>query len=141
VAVISISIPDEMLQLMDEIVEMEGYTSRSELIRSLLRDYLRERARVRRRSKAALVIVLTDHDESLSVDQKVVEIIHKYQVLVKAFYHQLLEDNLCLNIAVLNPSPSVAEVLKVLKRLRGVKSVWRIDVPAPEGRGEEGRLV
>ncbi len=128
-AVISISLPDELLQAMDEVVEMEGYTSRSELVRSLLREYLRER-RKSGKPVASLVIVLTDHDESLSVDQRVVEIIHRYQVLVKAFYHQLVEDSLCLNIAVLEPSPGVSELVRELRRLRGVKSVWRVDVRA-----------
>ena len=125
--VISISIPDKLLQAIDEILEDEGYTSRSEFMRSLIREYLEERAGTRE-AIASLIIVLTDHDESLKVDQKVIETIHKYQGIVRAFYHQIIEENLCLNIAIVDALPVLSELLKALRRLRGVRRVWMIKI-------------
>ncbi len=125
--VISISIPDKLLQAIDEILEDEGYTSRSEFMRSLIREYLEERAGTRG-AIASLIIVLTDHDESLKVDQKVIETIHKYQGIVRAFYHQIIEENLCLNIAIVDALPVLSELLKALRRLRGVRRVWMIKI-------------
>ena len=125
--VISISIPDKLLQAIDEILEDEGYTSRSEFMRSLIREYLEERAG-KREAIASLIIVLTDHDESLKVDQKVIETIHKYQGIVRAFYHQIIEENLCLNIAIVDALPVLSELLKALRRLRGVRRVWMIKI-------------
>jgi len=127
VTVISISIPDKLLQAIDEIIEDEGYTSRSEFMRSLIREYLEERAGTRE-AIASLIIVLTDHDESLKVDQKVIETIHKYQGIVRAFYHQIIEENLCLNIAIVDALPVLSELLKALRRLRGVRRVWMIKI-------------
>ncbi|MCE4626616.1 MAG: CopG family ribbon-helix-helix protein [Desulfurococcales archaeon] len=125
--VISISIPDKLLQAIDDILEDEGYTSRSEFMRSLIREYLEERAGTRE-AIASLIIVLTDHDESLKVDQKVIETIHKYQGIVRAFYHQIIEENLCLNIAIVDALPVLSELLKALRRLRGVRRVWMIKI-------------
>ncbi|MCE4618919.1 MAG: CopG family ribbon-helix-helix protein [Desulfurococcales archaeon] len=125
--VISISIPDKLLQAIDDILEDEGYTSRSEFMRSLIREYLEERAGTRE-AIASLIIVLTDHDESLKVDQKVIETIHKYQGIVRAFYHQIIEENLCLNIAIVDVLPVLSELLKALRRLRGVRRVWMIKI-------------
>ncbi|MCE4621943.1 MAG: hypothetical protein F7B19_01350, partial [Desulfurococcales archaeon] len=70
----------------------------------------------------------TDHDESLKVDQKVIETIHKYQGIVRAFYHQIIEENLCLNIAIVDALPVLSELLKALRRLRGVRRVWMIKI-------------
>ncbi len=128
--VVSISLPEKLLDLIDEILETEGYTSRSEFIRSLLRSYVEEKTG-KKKPLSSLIIVLTNHDEALKVDQKVVETIHKYQGIVKAFYHQILQDTLCLNIAVVDEVPGLPELLKSLRRLRGVIQVWYIPITVP----------
>lgn len=128
--VISISLPEKLLEAVDEVLEREGYSSRSEFIRNLIRSYLDEKAWASR-ATAYLVIVLTDHNESVRVDEKVIGVIHRHQALVKAFYHQLLGEGLCLNIAVVDALPSSSMMLKALRGLRGVKRVWIIPVTVP----------
>lgn len=125
--VISVSIPEKLLHTIDEILDEEGYSSRSEFMRSLIREYIEERTGGKDVA-ATLIIALTDHDESLKVDQKVIETIHKYQGIVRAFYHQIIEESLCLNIAIVEPLPVLSELLRSLRRLRGVKRVWTIKI-------------
>jgi len=131
--IVSISLPEKLLSRIDDILESEGYTSRSEFIRSLLRSYIEEKTR-HAKPLANLIIVQTNHDEALKVDQRVVETIHKYQGIVKAFYHQILQDSLCLNIAVVDEVPGIPELLRNLRRLRGVIQVWYIQIPKPYER-------
>jgi CopG family nickel-responsive transcriptional regulator len=130
VTVISISIPDELLRKLDSYMELKGYASRSEFIRELIREHLEAAEALDPGAKVtAILVVLTDHDESLSVDEKVVRLIHSYQPLIKAFYHQLLSGNLCLNIAIVTGEAGViSRLVRSLRSLRGVKNVWSLHI-------------
>ncbi len=134
--IISISIPDELLKKLDAYMELKGYASRSELIRELIREHIESEPAVDPDSDiTSILIIVTDHDESLSVDERVVRLIHGYQPLIRAFYHQHLTDKLCLNIAVVSGSASmISTLVKNLRSLRGVRNVWALNV-AERGAG------
>ncbi len=129
--IISLSIPEDLLKKIDRYTELRGYASRSELIRELIREYIESTEDISPSEEVtAIVIILTDHDESLSVDDKVINTVHRYQPLIKAFYHQLLSGSLCLNIAIVEGNPVIfSSLVKSLRSLRGVRRVWTLYLP------------
>ncbi len=124
--VVSISLPETLLEKIDSVVRRYGYTGRSELIRDAIREYLARLEVVNERELVnAVILVVTDHDVSQHVDQKVIEIVHEHQTLIKSFHHQFLDENTCLNIAVVRASiAEIQAMLKEIRRTRGVRRVW-----------------
>ncbi len=126
--IVSIYLPDKLLDKMDEYARRYGFTSRSELIREALRELIEgvpaeeERGRI-----YGILIVLTDHSKGRYVDEKVVETIHSFQFMIKSFYHQLLEGDWCLNIAIIDAHwTEIQAILRTLRKTRGVAKTWFI---------------
>ncbi len=125
--VVSISFPKNLLDKIDYMVSALGYTGRSELVRDAVRRLV-DIVEVETRDKGKrlwIIIAVTDHSASPPVDRRVIEVVHDNQALIKAFYHQLLRDNLCLNIVVLEASlEELRKVLGDIRRIRGVSKTW-----------------
>ena len=131
--VVSISIPDKLLRKIDEYSTRYGYTGRSELIREAIREFLESKQWVMEEKKPikGILIVLTDHEQGHRVDEKVISIIHEYQSIINSFYHQILEDKWCLNIAVVDsPWTSIRDMIGRLRKTRGVVKTWFVPLLA-----------
>lgn len=127
--IISISLPSNLLDKIDEYIREYGYTGRSELIREALREYLSQRFPEETFTGRiyAIVIILTNHELRPSVDQKVIDTIHTFQTMIKSFYHQLLEKGWCLNIAIVESTWNEIQLLvKSLRKIQGVDNIWFI---------------
>ncbi len=127
--IVSISLPDRLLEKIDEYAMRYGYTGRSELIREAIREFLESKHWILEEKKPlkGILIVLTDHEQGHRVDEKVISIIHEYQSIISSFYHQILEDKWCLNIAVVeSPWTSIRDMLGKLRKTRGVVKTWFI---------------
>ncbi len=137
--VVSISLPEELLRKLDSYMEIKGYASRSELIRELIREHLEAEAPPDPRSRmTSILVIVTDHEESISVDERVVRLIHSYQPIIKALYHQHLSEKLCLNIAIVAGEAETISILsKGLRSIRGVRNVWVLNILEAD-RGEKG---
>lgn len=125
--VISISIPDKLLRKIDEYSTRYGYTGRSELIREAIREFIESKQWVLEEEKSlkGALIVLTDHEQGHRVDEKVISIIHEYQSIIASFYHQILEDKWCLNIAIVDsPWTGIRGMISRLRKTRGVIKTW-----------------
>ncbi len=125
--IISISLPTSLLDKIDEYIRKYGYTGRSELIREALREYIIEKFPEEAFTGKiyAIIIVLTNHETRPSVDQRVIDTIHSFQTIIKSFYHQLLEKNWCLNIAIVESMWSEIQMLiKTLRKIKGVEKIW-----------------
>lgn len=125
--IISVSIPKQLLDIMDSLAIALGYTGRSELIRDAVREFISGRApstKIRGRVPWVLVAV-TDHASSPSVDERFIGTIHSFEPIIRSFYHQMIGDGVCLNIAVLDATwTEIQAMLKALRKVRGVKRVW-----------------
>ncbi|ABM80076.1 CopG family ribbon-helix-helix protein [Hyperthermus butylicus] len=135
-AVISISLPNNLLDKVDEYIEKYGYTSRSELIREALREYLSQRFPQETFTGKiyAIVVILTNHEIKPSVDQKVINTIHSFQTIIKSFYHQLLEGSWCLNIAVVESTwNEIQALVKALRKIQGIDRIWFIPLRIEQG--------
>jgi len=135
--IISISLPNSLLDKIDVYVREYGYTGRSELIREALREYISQRfpediftGRI-----YGIIVVLTNHELKPSVDQKVIDTMHSFQTMIRSFYHQLLEGGWCLNIAIIESTWREAQALiKTLRKIQGIDHIWFIPLQLEEVR-------
>lgn len=138
--IISISVPKSLLQAIDEYVRLQGYTGRSELIRDAVREFVAIRAPgdVFKEKMSWVIVGLTDHKTSPTVDEKFINVIHSYQPSVKSFYHQMLNNGWCLNIAVLEAFwAEVESMIKLLRKTRGVIKIWYVPIEIEKSQEEE----
>ncbi len=131
--IISISLPESLLDTIDRLVREYGYMGRSEFIREALREYMvqkhSEKIFGERGKIYGILIALTNHELKPSVDEKVIETVHSFQPVIRSFYHQLIEGGLCLNIVVLEAYwGEIRSLLNLLRRIRGVEKTWFIPV-------------
>jgi len=127
--IISISIPNNLLDKLDDYIRRYGYIGRSELIREAIREYMASKhpEEFYKGKLYGILIILTDHTLAHTVDEKVIESIHIFQPSIRSFYHQMLEKNICLNIAIVEAYwPEIQLMSKTLRKIRGVIKYWFI---------------
>ena len=131
--IISISLSENLLDLVDSLVKEYGYMGRSELIREALREFVEQKHSERVYGGSGkiygILIALTNHELKPSVDEKVIETVHSFQPIIRSFYHQLLEGGLCLNIVIIEALwGEIRSLLKLLRKIRGVEKIWFIPI-------------
>ncbi|MCE4602930.1 MAG: CopG family ribbon-helix-helix protein [Desulfurococcales archaeon] len=123
VTVISVSIPEEYVKRIDEIVEQEGFSSRSEAVRHAL-ELLLAREEQEGGLGFKLVVVVSDHNESPYVDRNIIGIIHGYAEDLKGLYHQIVDGGTCVTVAITGDHGEEWKIMaRKLRKLRGVKAV------------------
>ncbi len=125
VTVISVSLPDDLVKKIDAVVSRQGYRSRSDLIKAALQAFIddgEDSGRYR------LITVLSDHESSPYVDKNIVGLIHTYSSSLKALYHQILEDSICITIAIVGDEDDWRTLVRRLRSLNGVVSVHSIPI-------------
>jgi CopG family nickel-responsive transcriptional regulator len=119
------SLPDNLLDQFDEIIEKRGYSSRSEGIRDAIRNYIinykwMEEVEGERIGTISLVY---EHDQRGLVNN-LTEIEHTYTGLINTSVHLHLDNNNCLEIIMLRGEGKVIkEVAEKMMALKGVKYV------------------
>ena len=96
-AVVSISMPDELLRRIDGFADEHGYTGRSEVFREAARDLLGEfeDRRLEDRELMGVVTVLFDY-ETTSVEERMMSLRHEHEHLVASNFHSHVGDHYCM---------------------------------------------
>ncbi len=88
-AVVSISLPDSLLQSMDGFLKERGFAGRSELIRAALRVFLQQEApSAKQGDTSATITLLYPHGS----ERKIGEIRHDYTDIIQSLMHGHAED-------------------------------------------------
>lgn len=134
--IVSLSLPEPLLEKVDYFIRRYGYTGRSEFVRDAIREYIASRFPEESLGGViyGIIVALTNHEAKPSVDQKVIDTIHAHQTMIKSFYHQLLKDGWCLNIAIIESSwRDVQALLKSLRKIKGVDDLKFIPLKVDGG--------
>ncbi len=122
---VSFTIPENMLEELDEAMKDQDYSSRSEAVRDALRDFISD-YQWRRKLKGAqrgTIVILYDHDVRGLTD-KLLDIQHMYRDLITTSQHLHETEHECLEtIIVSGPGEKIRELVDNLKSLKGVKQV------------------
>lgn len=116
-----VSLPVDLLEELDKKIIEKGYSSRSELVRDLIRELLVEyKWRGEEEVIGVLTIIYNHHQKGLN--GRMLEIQHNHYVKVLCSTHVHLDHHNCLENIVLRGNPEEIESLSIkIGGLKGVK--------------------
>ncbi|MFA4647544.1 nickel-responsive transcriptional regulator NikR [Pyrococcus kukulkanii] len=117
-----VSIPEELLEKFDRIIEEKGYTNRSEAIRDLIRDFIvRHEWEVGNEEVAGTITMVYNHDEA-DVVKELLDLQHEYLDEIVASLHVHMDEHNCLEVVVVKgEAKKIKKIADRLLSLKGVK--------------------
>ena len=98
--VISLSIPEALLQQVDSIITERGFASRSEITRQALRLFLKEDVQIEK-LEGEIVATATIIYKEKANRQRLLDAQHVYSGLVSTFLHAHIHEGYCLEVIIL----------------------------------------
>ncbi|MWV63789.1 ribbon-helix-helix protein, CopG family [Halorubrum sp. JWXQ-INN 858] len=125
-AVVSVSMPEELLERLDEFADEHGYTGRSEVVREASRNLLGEfeDAKLEDRPLMAVVTVLFNY-ETTSVEERMMHLRHEHERLVASNFHSHVGPHYCMELFVLEGD--LAEISTFVGKVRATKDTLTVD--------------
>ncbi|MCD4807531.1 MAG: nickel-responsive transcriptional regulator NikR [Methanococcoides sp.] len=131
---IGVSLPDNLLNKFDSIIESRGYSSRSEGIRDSIRTYINQyewMSDIRGR-RVGTITVIYDHTKR-GLSNAIADIQHDYSDLIKSSVHIHLDHDNCLEVVIFDGEGElIKEMDERLMALKGVKYVKLNTAPPAE---------
>ncbi|MFB6126891.1 MAG: nickel-responsive transcriptional regulator NikR [Halolamina sp.] len=135
--VVSVSMPEELLERIDGFADEHGYTGRSEVVREAARNLLGEfeDRRLEGRELMGLVTVVFDY-ETTSVEERLMGLRHDHDELVASNVHSHVGDRRCMELFVLEGHlDEISEFVGGVRATRETLSVNYSVVPVDEFDG------
>ncbi|MEZ0361881.1 MAG: nickel-responsive transcriptional regulator NikR [Hydrogenobacter sp.] len=116
-----VSLPKYLLEELDRRIIKRGYSSRSELVRDLIRELMIEENWQKGEEVIGVLTVVYDHHQR-ELSQKMLDIQHSAHVKVLCSTHIHLDHHNCLECIMLKGKPDEIENISIsIGGLRGVK--------------------
>lgn len=118
---VSMSLESSLLERFDQYLHDEGYPTRSEAIKSLMRQTLNEKAWTQDEVVAGSVMLVYDHHRRGIVKQ-LMDVQHDFGSVIISTQHVHLDHDHCLEMVVVKGKASrIRELVTMLKSTKGVK--------------------
>jgi CopG family nickel-responsive transcriptional regulator len=129
--IISLSIPDELLNELDRILGEEWYASRSEVVRQALRKYIAEYKELEN-IRGNIVATITALYEKRGKGSGLTQLQHEFADMITTYLHSHLAGTSCLEVMVVKGSSTqlkdLVDGLKANKHVKQLKfSVMSIE--------------
>ena len=122
---IGVSLDKELLSMFDNLIAGQGYQSRSEAIRDLVRRQLSHERLQSPKSKAVAAVFLVYDHHSTKLTESLIELQHEHtltsSVQVISSLHVHLDEHDCLEVIILKGR--VGEINKVAENILSMKGV------------------
>ncbi|KTG20251.1 CopG family ribbon-helix-helix protein [Haloferax profundi] len=124
--VVSVSMPEELLERIDSFADEHGYTGRSEVVREASRNLLGEfeDKRLEDRELMAVVTVIFDY-ETTSVEERMMGLRHEYEGLVKSNFHNHVGNHYCMELFVLEGQ--LTDISTFVGKIRATRDTLSVD--------------
>lgn len=117
-AVISVSLPDEVVDGMDAAIARDDYKGRSEYVRAAVRHYLQDRDRPRGKHVHGSVTIVYAHGK----EARISDVRHAFHDVVLSMMHTHCEPELCMDVMIIGGAPTrVQDLVETLERMREVE--------------------
>ncbi len=124
-AIISLSIPESLIEKIDQKIKEKGFASRSEIARQALRLYLSEDLKIGEVEGEAAATITVIYRENAD-RRRLLEIQHLYSGLVSTFLHAHIQEGFCLEVIILKGEAFLIE--KFLDKLRQNEDIIQMKV-------------
>ncbi|RLM51353.1 CopG family ribbon-helix-helix protein [Halorubrum sp. Atlit-28R] len=124
--VVSVSMPEELLERIDRFADEHGYTGRSEVVREASRNLLGEfeDAKLEDRALMAVVTVLFNY-ETTSVEERMMRLRHEDEGIVASNFHSHVGSQYCMELFVLEGG--LEEISAFVGKVRATKDTLTVD--------------
>ena len=124
--VVSISMPDELLDRVDEFADEHGYTGRSEVFREAARNLLGEfeDKKLEDRDLMGVVTVLFSYEDT-TVEERMMHLRHEYEGLVASNVHNHVGDHYCMELFILEGT--LEDISTFVGKIRATKDTLTVD--------------
>jgi len=124
--VVSVSMPESLLERLDEFAEEHGYTGRSEVVREASRNLLSEfeDKKLEGRELMGVVTVVFDHETS-SAEERMMRVRHEHESLVVSNVHNHVGDHYCMELFILEGG--LDEISTFVGKIRATSDVLSVD--------------
>jgi CopG family nickel-responsive transcriptional regulator len=124
--VVSVSMPDSLLDRIDQFADEHGYTGRSEVVREAARKLLGEfeDKRLEDRRLMGVVTVLFDY-ETTTVEERMMQLRHEHDELVASNVHNHVGDHYCMELFILEGS--LEEISTFVGKIRATRDTLTVD--------------
>jgi len=118
---ISISLEENLLTRFDRQADSQGYPTRSEAIKALMRKSLIEQEWTGNQEVAGALSIVYDHHRR-GLTNKVMDVQHHFGSVIVSTQHVHLDHNHCLEIVVVKgKAVQIQELAAALKSVKGIK--------------------
>lgn len=123
--VISITLPDDLLQRFEAFIRNRGYYSRSEAFRDAVRSLLAETelTNLNTNTVATTLMIISDYARK-DVDLKITELRHQFDDVVVENIHRHIDEKYCLEIFI--GEGKYQRILDLIGRIRGMRGIQQI---------------
>ena len=123
--VVSITVPNDLLQKFEAFIKTRGYYSRSEAFRDAMRSLLAETELMQMDTNnvAATLMIVTDYARK-DVDHKITEIRHEFDDVVVENVHRHIGEQYCLEVFFAEGNNERIQTL--ISRIRGMRGIQQI---------------
>ncbi|PSQ07307.1 nickel-responsive transcriptional regulator NikR [Halobacteriales archaeon QS_6_71_20] len=134
--VVSVSMPDSLVDRIDEFTEEHGYTGRSELLREAARDLLGEfdDRKLEDRELMGIVTVVFDF-EGTNVEDRMMRLRHEHEDIVASNFHSHVGDHDCMELFILEGN--LEQISTFVGKIRATTDTKTVDYSVtPIGDGD-----
>ena len=129
---IGVSVDKKLLSEFDKLIAGQGYQSRSEAIRDLIRQQINVEQLKNPKAKAIAAVFLVYDHHSTRLVEKLTDLQHSHVLQTISSMHIHLDDHKCLEVIVLKGHVGkIKSMAEKIVSLKGVR-LGRINVVAPD---------
>ena len=138
--VVSVSMPESLLERLDNFADEHGYTGRSEVVREASRNLLGEfeDKRLEDRDLIGVVTVLFNYETS-SAEQRMMQLRHEHEDLVTSNVHNHVGDHYCMELFIVEGR--LAEISTFVGKIRATQDTLSVDYSVIPVDDFEGALA
>jgi CopG family nickel-responsive transcriptional regulator len=124
--VVSVSMPDTLLERLDEFAEEHGYTGRSEAVREASRNLLGEfeDRRLEDRDLLGVVTVLFNYETS-NVEQRMMQLRHEHEPIVSSNVHSHVGNHYCMELFIVEGT--LEKISTFVGKIRATQDTLSVD--------------
>lgn len=125
--VVSLSLPESMLESMDKLGDALGFTGRSELIRAAMRLMIDENKEWSSMSGEINGLVVVTHDQEF--EEPVTKLKHRFEDIVRTHVHSKTSSSVCVELFLVHgPAKKVVEMSRSFQAEDKMKSAKFIPI-------------
>ena len=121
--IISLSLPDELLEKLDAILGEERDATRSEVVRQAVRSYISQYNELDK-VKGQIIATITVLYEKIEKNEELSRLQHEFSDMITAYLHSHLTETICLEVMVVKGSAKrLKDLVDGLKANKPVKQI------------------